>query len=138
MSTPESKLWLWFDKHVGKKLDYCERIETKREDGLPDVMIVNNSRTIFIELKQNVQAHRPKYVPLRKDQIMWWEKFTRAGGVGYILFKYNIDKMVMIGGKFARAISEDEYFWEEWCQWVIPNDDMGLYIRNVILLATSD
>ena len=75
----ESRLW----QKVKKGLNNCflTRIESSTINGIPDIHGVNNSKVFWIELKSD-EANYPK---LNKWQIVWINKYIKAGGTVFIL-----------------------------------------------------
>lgn len=111
MSSPESKLWQWFNKNIGKTFDYCERTETKRADGFPDVIFCENQKVFPIELK--VVPNEPKRVPLRRDQVQWWQKWMNSGGCnGAILMQFNEQYLAIIDPNHVADCALTDNQWE--------------------------
>ena len=77
--TNESKLW----QKVKKGLVDCflTRIESSTINGIPDIHGVHKSGVFWIELKSD-EVNYPK---LNKWQIVWINKYIKAGGVVFIL-----------------------------------------------------
>ena len=75
----ESRLW----KKVKKGLNKCflTRIESSTINGIPDIHAVSNTEVFWIELKSD-EANYPK---LNKWQIVWINKYIKAGGKVIIL-----------------------------------------------------
>ena len=75
----ESRLW----QKVKKNFDKCflTRIESSTINGIPDVHGVVNGKVFWIELKSD-EANYPK---LNKWQIVWINRYIKAGGVVFIL-----------------------------------------------------
>ncbi len=78
-SNKESRLW----QKVKKGLNNCflTRIESSTINGIPDIHGVNESKVFWIELKSD-EANYPK---LNKWQIVWINKYIKAGGTVFIL-----------------------------------------------------
>ena len=76
----ESRLW----QMVKKGLTDCflTRIESSTINGIPDIHAVMNSEIFWIELKSDSLS----YPKLNKWQIVWINKYIRAGGK-VIIFK---------------------------------------------------
>jgi|TARA_R100000329_G_scaffold60490_3_gene54131 Holliday junction resolvase len=74
----ESRLW----QKVKKGLNKCflTRIESSTINGIPDIHGVNKSKVFWIELKSD-EANYPK---LNKWQIVWINKYIKAGGTVFI------------------------------------------------------
>ena len=75
----ESRLW----QKVKKGLNKCflTRIESSTINGIPDIHGVSKSKVFWIELKSD-EANYPK---LNKWQIVWINKYIKAGGIVFIL-----------------------------------------------------
>ena len=75
----ESRLW----QKVKKGLNKCflTRIESTTINGIPDIHAVSNTEVFWIELKSD-EANYPK---LNKWQIVWINKYIKAGGKVIIL-----------------------------------------------------
>ena len=75
----ESRLW----QKVKNNLTDCHltRIESSTINGIPDVHAVLMNEVFWIELKSD-EANYPK---LNKWQIVWINKYIKAGGKGIIL-----------------------------------------------------
>ena len=76
---PESRLW----QKVKLGLNQCflTRIESSSINGIPDVHGVHKHGVYWIELKSD-EANYPK---LNKWQIVWINRYIKAGGVVFIL-----------------------------------------------------
>ena len=79
VKSQESRLW----QKVKKGLDKCflTRIESSTINGIPDIHAVTDSEVFWIELKSD-EANYPK---LNKWQIVWINKYIKAGGKVIIL-----------------------------------------------------
>ena len=75
----ESRLW----QKVKNNLTNCylTRIESTTINGIPDIHAVNHEHVFWIELKSD-EANYPK---LNKWQIVWINKYIKAGGKVIIL-----------------------------------------------------
>ena len=75
----ESRLW----QKVKKGLNKCflTRIESSTINGIPDIHAVTDNEVFWIELKSD-EANYPK---LNKWQIVWINKYIKAGGKVFIL-----------------------------------------------------
>ena len=75
----ESLLW----QKVKKGLSECflTRVESSTINGIPDIHGVNTSGVFWIELKSD-ESNYPK---LNKWQIVWINRYIKAGGVVFIL-----------------------------------------------------
>ena len=94
-SNKESKLW----KKVKQGLPKCflTRIESSTINGIPDIHAVSDSKLFWIELKSD-EANYPK---LNKWQIVWINKYIKAGGQVFI-FKETLSKRSL---KLYRPVS---------------------------------
>ena len=81
MSSKNRESLLW--QKVKKNFDKCflTRIESSTINGIPDVHGVVNGKVFWIELKSD-EANYPK---LNKWQIVWINKYIKAGGKVIIL-----------------------------------------------------
>ena len=95
ISNRESKLW----KKVKQGLPKCflTRIESSTINGIPDIHAVSDSKLFWIELKSD-EANYPK---LNKWQIVWINKYIKAGGQVFI-FKETLSKRSL---KLYRPVS---------------------------------
>ena len=75
----ESLLW----QKVKKGLSECflTRVESSTINGIPDIHGVNNQGVFWIELKSD-ESNYPK---LNKWQIVWINRYIKAGGIVFIL-----------------------------------------------------
>ena len=81
----ESRLW----QKVKKGLNKCflTRIESSTINGIPDIHCVANGKVFWIELKSD----NISYPALNKWQIVWINKYIKAGGSVFI-FKETLSK----------------------------------------------
>ena len=81
MSSKNKESLLW--QKVKKALSECflTRIESSTINGIPDIHGVNNQGVFWIELKSD-ESNYPK---LNKWQIVWINRYIKAGGVVFIL-----------------------------------------------------
>lgn len=81
MSSKNRESLLW--QKVKKNFDKCflTRIESSTINGIPDIHGVVNGKVFWIELKSD-EANYPK---LNKWQIVWINRYIKAGGVVFIL-----------------------------------------------------
>ena len=95
VKTQESRLW----QKVKKGLDKCflTRIESSTINGIPDIHAVTDNEVFWIELKSD-EANYPK---LNKWQIVWINKYIKAGGK-VIIFKETLSKRSL---KLYRPVS---------------------------------
>ena len=70
----ESRLWQKIKNNLTNC--YLTRIESSTINGIPDVHAVNEDHVFWIELKSD-EANYPK---LNKWQIVWINKYVKAGG----------------------------------------------------------
>ena len=75
----ESLLW----QKVKKGLVDCflTRIESSTINGIPDIHSVHKSGVFWVELKSD----EAKYPKLNKWQVVWINRYIKAGGVVFIL-----------------------------------------------------
>ena len=78
---PESLLW----NKVKKGLTKCflTRIESSTINGTPDVHGVLDGNIFWIELKSD----KISFPPLNKWQVVWINKYVKAGGIVFILYE---------------------------------------------------
>ena len=76
---PESLLW----QKVKKGLTDCflTRIESSTINGIPDIHAVSKNKIFWIELKSDELS----FPALNKWQIVWINKYIKAGGTVFIL-----------------------------------------------------
>ena len=79
MKKRESKLWLRI-KNLKLK-GQIFRIESNTINGIPDIHGVHKSGVFWIELKSD----EAKYPKLNKWQVVWINRYVKAGGVVFIL-----------------------------------------------------
>ena len=81
----ESNLW----KKIKKGLTDCflTRIESSTINGIPDVHAVLNNKIFWLELKSDSLS----YPALNKWQVVWINKYIKAGGT-VIIFKETLLK----------------------------------------------
>lgn len=63
------------------KKTYCQRLENRVSEGMPDVYMCMNGVVIWLELK--IIKHSK--VSISKSQIAWHLAHTRCGGVSFFL-----------------------------------------------------
>ena len=81
----ESRLWQKTKKGLADC--YLTRIESTTINGVPDIHAANKENVFWIELKSD-EANYPK---LNKWQIVWFNKYIKAGGK-VIIFKETLSK----------------------------------------------
>ena len=91
----ESRLWQKLKNNLTNC--YLTRIESSTINGIPDVHAVNQEHVFWIELKSD-EANYPK---LNKWQIVWINKYIKAGGK-VIIFKETLSKRSL---KLYRPVS---------------------------------
>ena len=86
----ESLLW----KRVKKNLTECflTRIESSTINGIPDIHCVANGKVFWIELKSD----NISYPALNKWQIVWINKYIKAGGSVFIFKETLSDSSLQI------------------------------------------
>lgn len=82
----EKKLYQYFKKHWQ---NYIERIEPKNESGIPDLLLLNWTKTVlFVELKYLEKPFKESVLPIKKTQFSWHHKYSSSGGKnGFFLFQ---------------------------------------------------
>ena len=75
----EARLWQKVKKNLTKF--HLTRIESSTINGIPDIHAANHDHVFWIELKSD-EANYPK---LNKWQIVWINKYIKAGGKVIIL-----------------------------------------------------
>ena len=90
VKNPESLLW----QKVKKGLTDCflTRIESSTINGIPDIHCVANGKVFWIELKSD----NISYPALNKWQIVWINKYIKAGGSVFIFKETLSDSSLQI------------------------------------------
>lgn len=78
----ENQFYNWI-KTNSKNIYLC-KIEHNLSVGIPDLLAVIDSKTVFIELKINA-TNSPEKISLNKFQNAWHIKFNKSGGLAFIL-----------------------------------------------------
>jgi|TARA_R100000084_G_scaffold106510_1_gene64906 Holliday junction resolvase len=91
----ESRLWQKVKKNLTNF--YLTRIESSTINGIPDIHAANHDHVFWIELKSD-EFNYPK---LNKWQIVWINKYIKAGGK-IIIFKETLSKRSL---KLYRPVS---------------------------------
>ena len=81
MSTKNRESLLWQKVKKGLNKCFLTRIESSTINGIPDIHAVTDNEVFWIELKSD-EANYPK---LNKWQIVWINKYIKAGGKVIIL-----------------------------------------------------
>ena len=76
---PESRLW--FKVKNGLNKCFLTRIESSSINGIPDIHGVSTSGVFWIELKSD----KSNYPKLNRWQIVWINRYIKAGGIVFIL-----------------------------------------------------
>ena len=97
MSVKKQESRLWQKTKKGLVDCYLTRIESTTINGVPDIHAVNKDNIFWIELKSD-EANYPK---LNKWQIVWINKYIKAGGK-VIIFKETLSKRSL---KLYRPVS---------------------------------
>ena len=97
MSVKKQESRLWQKTKKGLVDCYLTRIESATINGVPDIHAVNKDNVFWIELKSD-EANYPK---LNKWQIVWINKYIKAGGK-VIIFKETLSKRSL---KLYRPVS---------------------------------
>ena len=95
----ETRLW----QKVKKGLTDCflTRIESSTINGIPDIHVVMGNEVFWIELKSDSLS----YPKLNKWQIVWINKYVKAGGK-VIILKENLGKTLLQSAlKLYRPVS---------------------------------
>ena len=95
VKTQESRLWQKIKNNLTNC--YLTRIESSTINGIPDIHAVNEDHVFWIELKSD-EANYPK---LNKWQIVWINKYVKAGGK-IIICKETLSKRTL---KLYRPVS---------------------------------
>lgn len=83
--------------------NYIHRIETKSDDGIPDILIVDDYVTaIFIELKSIQKKFKHKKIPLRTNQVLWLMKYP---GFAYILIAVE-NEYFLFHSQYAKLLKD--------------------------------
>ena len=85
----ESRLWQKIKNNLTNC--YLTRIESSTINGIPDIHAVNRDNVFWIELKSD-EANYPK---LNKWQIVWINKYVKAGGK-IIICKETLSKIIIL------------------------------------------
>lgn len=110
----EKKLYQNFKKHWKY---YIERIESKNESGIPDLLLVdNNSQIMFVELKYIVKKFSKTVLPIKKTQFIWHRNITAT--MSYMLFQienkyyifFSCDVFNLRGSISWKKFQETSYF----------------------------
>lgn len=83
----EASFWRWLRKRLPP--GEFDRIESPISPGFPDVhFIITSRRRGVIELKATRQKSgypfKADRCGMRPAQILWWSRYVRRGGLGYI------------------------------------------------------
>ena len=81
MSTKNRESLLWQKVKKGLNKCFLTRIESSTINGIPDIHGVSNGKVFWIELKSDEH----NYPKLNKWQIVWINRYIKAGGVVFIL-----------------------------------------------------
>lgn len=103
----EKKLYQKFKKEWLKyKNSYVSRVETKFEDGRPDLHIANQFHVdFFIELKFMNKKFRNKKLTIRNSQFVWFYKYT--GKIeSFFLFEIENEFYVLSRNKLKEKLKE--------------------------------
>ena len=86
----ESKLWNQINK-LDRKWHFT-RIESSTINGIPDVHAVCNNKVFWVELKSDYVS----YPKLSKWQIVWINKYIKAGGKVFILVEDLLERVLKL------------------------------------------
>ena len=87
MSDKKNESLFWQKVKKGLTDCFLTRIESSTINGIPDIHGVHKSGVFWIELKSD----NSKFPKLNKWQIVWINRYIKAGGVVFILHE-NLDK----------------------------------------------
>jgi hypothetical protein len=86
MSNKNNESLLWQKVKKGLVDCFLTRIESSTINGIPDIHGVHKSGVFWIELKSD----KSKFPKLNKWQIVWINRYIKAGGIVFILHE-NLD-----------------------------------------------
>ena len=86
----ESLLWQKLKKGCPKI--FFTRIESSTINGIPDVHAVCNNKVFWVELKSDYVS----YPKLSKWQIVWINKYIKAGGKVFILVEDLLERVLKL------------------------------------------
>jgi hypothetical protein len=87
MSSKNNEARLWQKVKKGLTDCFLTRIESSTINGIPDIHAVHKQEVFWIELKSDLLS----YPALNKWQIVWINKYVKAGGK-VIILKENLGK----------------------------------------------
>jgi len=87
MSSKNNEARLWQKVKKGLTDCFLTRIESSTINGIPDIHVVHKQEVFWIELKSDLLS----YPALNKWQIVWINKYVKAGGK-VIILKENLGK----------------------------------------------
>jgi len=90
MSNKNNESLLWQKVKKGLVDCFLTRIESSTINGIPDIHGVHKSGVFWIELKSD----NSKFPKLNKWQIVWINRYIKAGGIVFILHE-NLDNPVL-------------------------------------------
>jgi hypothetical protein len=106
----EQRLWDRMRKHLLGVM-YVERVENVVSPGRPDVDVMIHGVTLPIELKAVANYPVRPSTPvlgrahgLNVNQLNWWLRWQRLGGVGAILIGVRLD-IYLVPGKHADEVN---------------------------------
>ncbi len=105
-----SKLWASARRHLSP-YGCLQRIETSTAPGVPDVAYCLLGASGWLELKEVASWPKKPETPLRLnsltlDQVLWMERWERAGGSAHVLLQAGRD-VLLLSPLFARRIYEN-------------------------------
>lgn len=106
---PESNFWNTMRKKLPKN-SYAWRLENKVSAGMPDLYMVWESISFWIELK----AIKNNAVRLSPQQIAWHTSHSHAGGLSFILVKHlGQGSLFLFESREARSLASGGVFHTE-------------------------
>jgi len=101
MSNKNGETRLWQKVKQGLTDCFLTRIESSTINGIPDIHVVMGNEVFWIELKSDSLS----YPKLNKWQIVWINKYVKAGGK-VIILKENLGKTLLQSAlKLYRPVS---------------------------------
>ena len=103
---PEANFWTAIRKKLPKNC-YAWRLENRVSAGMPDLYIVWESISFWIELKV-IKSNKVKLSP---QQIAWHTSHSHAGGLSFILAKHQgTGSLYLFESHEARTLASDGVF----------------------------
>ena len=106
---PEANFWTAIRKKLPKN-SYAWRLENRVSVGMPDLYIVWESISFWIELK----VIKSNKVNLSPQQIAWHTSHSHAGGLSFILAKHQgTGSLYLFESREARTLASEGVFHTE-------------------------